>query len=126
MNKHSSNQEFVQIDSLGYQTLQGNINFYRKDILKGSPRRNINNLGLPQKIWSSGRPRGSLERFNGQPKTKNLYVEPQGLYSGIQGISIQPHQRDYKTLDVINNQEKRKWSSKCERPNKISYKRPIA
>eukprot|EP00345_Euplotes_harpa_P012816 CAMPEP_0168349674 /NCGR_PEP_ID=MMETSP0213-20121227/20579_1 /TAXON_ID=151035 /ORGANISM="Euplotes harpa, Strain FSP1.4" /LENGTH=226 /DNA_ID=CAMNT_0008359705 /DNA_START=268 /DNA_END=949 /DNA_ORIENTATION=- len=62
MNKHSSNQD-IQFGQ-GYQTLQGNIDYYRHDILKNSNRRNLNQGRMPQKLWPNGRPRGSLEKFS--------------------------------------------------------------
>lgn len=106
INKNSSNQDLIPVDSLGYNELKGTSGFYPQDILKNYDRRNLNQLGLPQKLWSSGRPRGSLERFSGQPRSKNLFIEPQGLYSGIQGTSLLPHHRDLKTLEVMNTHEK--------------------
>ena len=68
MNKQSSDREFIIQNSSGYKTLQNNINAYRTDIQKYSPRRIVNQSSQQHKIWSSGRPRGSLEKFSGYSK----------------------------------------------------------
>lgn len=103
MNKHSSNQD-IQFGQ-GYQTLQGNIDYYRHDILKNSNRRNLNQGRMPQKLWPNGRPRGSLEKFSGHTRRKYVYIEPQGLYAGIQGRSIQRQNRISTTTDVNKSLE---------------------
>ena len=106
LNKYSSDQEFKIIGSSGYQTLQNNLNVYRTDFQKYSPRREINQFRQQQKIWSTGRPRGSLEKFSGHSKKRFFYVEPQNLYVGVQGISLQKHHRLSGTAEVNRSVEK--------------------
>lgn len=105
-NQHSSNQDIKGVESTGYLTLQGSGDPYRRGTQKYSPRRVLRNVGQPQKIWSTGRPRGSLERFSGNMRKRFYYVEPQSLYVGVQGISLQRHHRAPGTADVNRSTEK--------------------
>ena len=105
-NQYSSNQDIKGIDNEGYQTLQGNLNINRNGTQKYSPRRVINSIAQPNKVWPTGRPRGSLERFSGNTRRRFYYVEPQSLYVGVQGISLQRHHRLSGTADVNRSAEK--------------------
>lgn len=120
LNKNSSNQDLIAVDPMINQGIKQNAGFYEYDIIQNIGKRNINQLGLPQKVWSSGRPRGSLERFSGQTRSKNFYIEPQGIYSGIHGISILPHHRDLKTVESTNIREKLQQSPVAKPENRAN------
>jgi hypothetical protein len=102
MSKHSSDNDFRPIQ-VGYQTLQTNPDFYSNKL---TGRRNLNIMGMPQKYWPNGRPRGSLERFSSHAKNKYKRLEAQDLQSGIQGTSIQRQHRISTTTDVNKHLER--------------------